>query len=246
LATASQSANLLLASLPAADFELLRPHLRKVEMVQDSQLLQAGEAISSVYFPHDGIVSLCVTLSSGQMVGVGMIGRDSVVGALSALEGEFGLTNAIVQLPGTASVVDAEQLRRLAMQSSALRTRLIRHIQMQFLQAQQSAACNGVHDVEARLSRWLLRVRDLCGGHAFEQTQEFLAQMIGVQRNSVSLVAHRFQQMGLIRYSRGHVEIVDAPRLQACACECYGAIRAISDTILRFDDAPSNKWRHHA
>ena len=227
--------NQLLTSLPLADFELLRPHLRSIELVQETLLVAAGGVLTRAYFPHSGVISLVVNLSAGEMVEAGMVGRDTVFGAAAALDGGFALNNAIVQVAGAASVVDVAQLRRAADQSASLRATLMRHELGLFAQVQQSAACNASHTVECRLARWLLRVRDLTGSDSFQLTHEFLAQMLAVRRNSVSLVANVFQQAGLIRYRRGHVEITDLEGLIDSSCECYGAVKGHYDRLLKSD-----------
>jgi CRP-like cAMP-binding protein len=218
------SPNHLLAALPGADFELLRPHLQKVELVQEMVLVAAGDPLARVFFPHSGVISLVVSISTGEAVEVAMIGRDSVFGGSAALDGNISLTDAIVQLPGTASTLDVERLRTAANQSLAFRTILIRHEQALFAQAQQSAACNATHSAEARLARWLLRMHDLSEVEILPLTQEFLAQMIGVKRNSVSLIAHTLQQAGIIKYSRGHIDITNLEGLKEVTCECYAAV----------------------
>jgi CRP-like cAMP-binding protein len=184
------SPNHLLATLPAAAFELLRPHLETIELVQEDVLVRAGDRLTRVYSPHNAVISLVVSLAGGRRVEVAMIGRNSIFGASAALDGDISLTDAIVQLPGTASTFKVGVLRSAAEQSIAFRTTLIRHEQALFAQAQQSAACNAKHSAEARLARRLLRMHDLAGDDKLHLTQEFLAQMIGVQRNSVSTVAH--------------------------------------------------------
>lgn len=137
----SHSPNHLLVALPTAAFELLRPHLETIELVQEDVLVGAGDRMTRVYFPHNGVISLVVSLASGGMVEVAMIGRDSIFGASAALDGNISLTDAIVQLPGTASTLEVGVLRTAAEQSIAFRTTLIRHEQALFAQAQQSAAC---------------------------------------------------------------------------------------------------------
>jgi CRP-like cAMP-binding protein len=169
------------------------------------------------------------------MIEVAMVGRDSIFGASAALDGRISVTNAIVQLPGTASILNVAYLRKASEKSSVFRTTLIRHEQVLFAQAQQSAACNAAHTVEARLSRWLLRMRDLSESDTLPLTQEFLAQMIGVQRNSVSIVANMLQQAGVIRYSRGHIEITDLAGLKKTSCECYKTVKAHYDRLLKSD-----------
>ncbi len=120
----------------------------------------------------------------------------------------------------------------MAEQSLPLRTVLLRHEQVLFAQAQQSAACNASHTVDARLARWLLRARDLSGSDQLELTQEFLSQMLGVRRSSVSPVANELQRSGIIRYNRGRIEIIDLKGLQSASCECYGTVKAHYDRLL--------------
>lgn len=230
---APRSPNLLLASLAEADFELLRPHLRTIDLKQKAVLVKTGDRLERVYFPHTAVISLFVGLAGGEMIDVAMIGRDSVVGAPAALDDRTALNDAVVQLAGAASTLDVAPLRRAVEQSESLRTTLIRHEQALFAQAQQSAACNASHSVEARLSRWLLRIHDLAGSATFPLTQEFLAQMLGVRRSSVSLVAHTLQKAGLIRYRRGYIEITDLEGLKECSCECYAVVKAHYASLLR-------------
>jgi CRP-like cAMP-binding protein len=218
--------NRLLQTLSAADFAIARPHLEVVELLRESLLVEAGEALSHVYLPHSGIVSTVVNLSQGQAVEVAMIGRDGIVGAAEALCDGISLTDAVVLCPGTASAMAVADLKAIAGQSAAWRHLLVRHEQALLAQAQQSAACNAAHSVEERLSRWLLRARDLWDGETLPMTQELLARMIGVQRNAVSIVAHELQRAGVISYSRGQIEIIDIEALRATACECYHAVHA--------------------
>jgi CRP-like cAMP-binding protein len=231
----TRSRNHILASLRSSDFELIRTHLRLVEMPQRAILARAGEPLEQVYFPHDGIISLVMRLAEGETVEAAMIGRDSVFGASSALDGGIAMNEAIVQLPGTASVLDLGRLRRASERSASLRATLIRHEQALLAQALQTAACNASHTVEARLSRWLLRARDLSGGDKMPLTQEFLAEMLGVTRGSVSMVANSLQRAGLIRYRRGQIEITDLAGLRASSCECYATVKGYYDR-LQFPD----------
>jgi CRP-like cAMP-binding protein len=235
----SNSPNRLLASLRPADFEALRQHLKSVELVHETVLFEAGDKIDQVYFPHSGIISLVVALAGGQTVEAAMIGRDSMLGGSSALDGQVSLNKAIVQLPGAGVTLDVPHFRQLAEKSPDFRTVLIRHEQVLFVQAQQSAACNASHTLEARLSRWLLRSRDLSGSDTLALTQEFLAQMLGVQRSSVSIVANTLQQAGLITYSRGRIEITNLQGLQDASCECYGTVKAHYDRLL-----DHHSWRN--
>jgi CRP-like cAMP-binding protein len=221
-----QSKNHLLAALPLATFELLRPHLKHIELPHQKVLFEAGDTVDRVYFPHNGIISIVVAMIGGETIEVAMIGRTSFVGGPWALDDRIALNNGIVQIAGEASVMSADQLCKIANANISFRTTLIRHEQALFAQAQQTAGCNITHDVEARLARWLLRSRDITGTDDLAFTQEFLGQMLGVGRTSVSIIASKLQEAGLIKYRRGHVKIENLKGLQEVACECYAAVRA--------------------
>ena len=167
-----------------------------------------------------------------------MIGREGVVGGLSALDGNVAISMAIVQISGSASVIGVEHVRRLSEHSLAFRSTLIKHEQVLLAQSQQSAACNSTHIIEARLSRWLLRCRDLVGSDDFQLTQEFIAQMMGVRRTSVSIVANTLQQAGLIRYKRGNIRVTNLEGLRESACECYATVKSISDRLIGAEPGP--------
>ena len=210
----------------------MRPHLKTIALEQGTVLFEAGDAVHQVYLPHSGIVSLVVALATGETIESAMVGRESIVGASSGLNGQISVCKAIVQIAGTASVLDAERLRSLAETSATCRAALFRHEQLILVQAQQAAACNATHTVEARLARWLLRSRDLQGSDDLMLTQEFLGQMLGVRRTSVSEVANTLQQAGFIRYSRGHIRILNLAGLQETACECYQTVKSQSERLL--------------
>ena len=224
--------NQLLQALPAEDFELVGARLQPLQMIRETVLVKAGVPPAQIVFPHSGAVSIVVNLSEGQSVEVAMIGRDSVVGACEALADGVSLTDAVVLFPGAASAIELADFRIVAAQSPALRGLVARHGEALLAQAQQTAACNAVHSVEARLSRWLLRAHDLHPGRTLPLTQELLARMIGVRRNAVSIVAHGLQQAGTIGYSRGQIEIIDIEALRRTSCECHAAIRARQAQLL--------------
>jgi CRP-like cAMP-binding protein len=228
----AESDNLLLASLSPEDRVALKPHLKPVTLEQHTVLFNPGDSVNAVYFPTDAIVSLVVTLSTGEMIEAAMVGRDGVVGASAALNGRISLSRAIVQLGGLGLQCGVEVVKRAALQNPTILSLLIRHEQTVYAQAQQSAACNATHHVEARLARWMLRARDLSGSDMLPFTQEFLAEMLGVRRTSLSLVAHTLQQAGVIKYSRGKIQITDVDGLRECACECYASVQAHYDALL--------------
>lgn len=224
--------NQLLQALPAEEFEALAARLKPLQMVREAVLVEAGVAPAQIVFPHSGAVSIVVNFSEGQYVEVAMAGRDGVIGGFEALGDGVSLTDAIVLFPGAASAIELADFKAVAAQSPALRGLLIRHGEALLAQAQQTAACNAAHSVEARLSRWLLRARDLHDGRTLPLTQELLAQMIGVRRNAISIVAHALQEAGIIRYSRGQIEIIDVAALRETSCECHAAIRARQQQLL--------------
>ena len=236
MSAVSRPPNRLLQALPAAELEQLHPLLETVELTKDATLANAGAPVQRIYLPHGGIVSMMVNLSDGQSVEIATIGRDGIIGASAALHGRPLLADAIVVVPGTASMLRAEDFREAADRSAALRTLIALYEQALIAQTQQSVACNVSHPVEARLSRWLLRACDLCGSEALPLTQEMLAQMIGVRRNAVSIVAHGFQQAGILRYSRGHIEVTDIDGLRKSACECYGTVKAYAAQWVGSED----------
>ncbi len=213
--------------------DLVRPYFRTVELVQGAQIVAAGDDLVNAYFPFSGMISLVVQMSGGDATEVAMIGRDSVFGASAALVGPRALTSAVVQLPGECSILPIARLRDAAEQSKTFGTILIRHEQAIFVQAQQSVGCVSSHPAIARLARWLLRARDAAGTDELQFTQEFLGQMLGIKRNAVSYVAAILQEKGLIRFNRGHILIVDTPRLEATACECYVTVRDELDRLKR-------------
>jgi CRP-like cAMP-binding protein len=192
--------------------------------------------IDQVYFPNGGVVSLVVALSDGQTIEAGMIGQDGVVGTPAALDGAKSVNRAIVQVPGEAFAINVAHIQAAVGASCSLRVKLYQHDQLLLAQAQQSAACNALHLTEERLCRWILRTQDLVQGNKLNLTQEFLAQMLGVRRTSVTQAARHLQAIGLIKYRRGHIEIVDREGLQEAACECYEAIRTQQALLLDEDD----------
>ena len=218
--------NLLLGLLSPSDLNLLTLHWQSEHFEQQHVLFEAEEQIDHVYFPTSAVVSLVITLSTGEIIEAAMVGMDGVVGASAALDGKISLSRGIVQLGGEIIVCDIDALKSAALQSPKLLSLLIRHEQTVYAQAQQSAACFATHHVEARLCRWLLRARDLSESDNLPFTQEYLAEMLGVRRTSVTAVAHALQEAGLIKYARGKIQVVNAEGLKASTCECYETVRS--------------------
>jgi CRP-like cAMP-binding protein len=233
LDSAPRSPNGFLSALSADDFELIRTHLRTVDLVQDFVLVEVGETLKRAYLPHKGVISLVVKLAKGEHVQIAMVGRDSVFGSFSALGDPTALNSAVVLVPGAASALDVDRLRAAADQSATFPAALARHGLAVYAQIQQTAGCNASHTVESRLARCLLHTHDLSGDSKLVLTQESMAQMIGARRNSVSLVANTLQQANFIHYSRGHIEITSIEGLSKTSCECYATVKAQYDRLLR-------------
>jgi CRP-like cAMP-binding protein len=226
------NSNAILASLSAGDATALLPHLKPLQLESKRVLFNIGDRIDKVYFPAGAVVSLVVGLSSGEMVEGAMVGKDGVVGVAAALDSKLALTQAIVQLPGDAFMCDAATFKGVALQSERLLGLLFRHEQALYAQAQQSTACMATHDIQARLCRWLLRARDLSGSDTLNFTQEFLAEMLGVRRTSVTVDAHALQNAGFIKYSRGKIQILNLEGLHEGACECYQTVKSHYEQLL--------------
>jgi CRP-like cAMP-binding protein len=217
--------NAILASLSPSDTAALRPHLKSTHLQQKTVLYDVGDAIDAVFFPTSAVVSLVVSLATGEMTEAAMVGKDGSIGMASALDGKIAISQAIIQLSGDAFVCDPAAFKSAAMQSENLISTVMRHEQTLFAQAQQSTTCMANHEVGARLCRWLLRARDLSGSDHLPFTQEILADMLGVRRTSVTTVARTLQAAGIIKYTRGNIEILDIEGLRESACECYETIK---------------------
>jgi CRP-like cAMP-binding protein len=229
--------NRFLATLPPHDFSLLAPHLRMIPLERSVMLHDVGEEIEHVYFPHSGTVSLVAVMQSGATVETATIGHAGVIGASAGLGARSTIAQARVQLPGTAARISASQFQAAAAQSQALRDLIVRYNDVLLAQVQQSVACNALHGLEARLCRWLLQTHDCIDGNVIPLTQEFLGQMLSVRRTTVTIAARLLQSAGLIRYRRGHIQLLDRAALEEISCECYAVIRQSADEV--FSGRPS-------
>lgn len=220
------TSNLLLASLSPEILDHIQPHLRAVELSFGASIAEMGEPVELVYFPHEGMISFVVELLDGARIETAMVGREGVVNASGALSGGLSMGIAAVQLAGHASAIEAGRFAQLADKLPPLLSAVNLHTQVFLAQTQQTSACHAVHSAEARICRWLLQLRDNAQSNRFMLTQEFLAQMMGVQRASVSIVATGLKSKGLIHYTRGNIMIIDVDGLRRHACECYDAVKA--------------------
>ncbi len=216
--------NRLLVSLPADDYALLAPHLAAVELERGRLLYDPGDRIDTIYFPHDGVISLMTLMENGAAIESATIGREGALGLHAAVTPRRSLSRAIVQTPVRASRISAGQLHEAWEKSPRLRELVERHTEALFGHALQSVGCNALHSVEARFCRWLLTCHDRITTDTIALTQEFLADMLGVQRTTVTAVARSLQEKGVIRYRRGVVDIIDRAGLETLTCECYAVI----------------------
>ena len=226
------STNKLLASLAPEDLEALSRNLTPISLEKGALLYEPGDDIDLIYFPHNAVVSLMTLMQSGEAIESATIGREGAVGFAAAAFPRRSLSRVIVQVAGTASRIPAGQLQQACRDNERLRFLIDRHSDALFAHAIQSVACNALHSVEARFCRWLLCCHDRIDTDRVSLTQEFLADMLGVQRTTVTVVARTLQAAGLIRYSRGVVDIIDRPGLEAITCECYGAVRRNYERLL--------------
>src|SRR5712672_4864769 len=213
--------NKLLSTLPRDQFDLLAPHLTTVSLPQGEMLVGAGEEFDHVYFPHCGMLSLLAVLRDGKAIETATVGREGVVGAMAGLGLYKSLVRVVVQMPVSCSKIAATHFRTAVAASDPLRNLCIRYNEVLLSQARVTAACNALHSIEARFCRWLLQSADRAGSDTVGLTQEFLAEMLGVRRTSVTEVASKVQNAGVITYSRGVIKIVDRPALMRMSCECY-------------------------
>lgn len=201
------------------------PDFAEVTFVPGQVLFEVGDTAENVYFPSSAVISVVTVMEDGRSAESHTIGRESGVGLVNAA-GEVPVQSRVfAQIGGAALRLPATSLRRRLFVSPTLTSHLMRHVHASLLQAQQFTACNVLHPADQRLARWLLMTADRTGSPSFSLTQEYMAVMTGVQRTTVSSLANAFKERGLIRYSRGHVEILDESGLRAASCECAKVVR---------------------
>jgi CRP-like cAMP-binding protein len=229
---AAHRANRLLAAMRSDDLSRLLPHLQIVEFAPRTILVEPGEKIRRVYFPHSAVICLMAVMEESGIAETATIGPEGMAGFEVLLGRDTAMNRMLVQVSGSASAVSVRELRAVAGESLAFRTLLLRYIGGFLVQVTQSVACNSLHRLDERCCRWLLMAHDRAGRDSFSLTQEFLAEMLGVHRPTVTIVARTLQAAGLIRYSRGKLTIVDRKGLEDATCECYAITRKAYDDIF--------------
>lgn len=213
--------NLLLAGLPVKERNAVLQHCELVQLQFGSLLCEANEPMHYLYFPLTAFISQVITLRSHQPLELGLIGNEGMLGATLVLGVETAPSQAVVQGAGSALRIRIEALHEELLASPRLQRRLKRYLYVLLVQLSQNAACGQFHALEPRLARWLLMTHDRAHADHFHLTHQYLANMLGVRRSGVTIAAGTLQLRGLIHYRRGEISILDRPRLEAAACECY-------------------------
>jgi CRP-like cAMP-binding protein len=224
-AVQSLEKNRLLAALPRRDYRRLAQYLEPVALTFGHVLHEPGRRIQHAYFPLSGVISLLTVVGSSKAAEIGVVGNEGVVGGSAALGSYVSDLRAVVQGAGTALRIPSTRLHQEFTTHAGWYCELYRFTHALMTQAAQTAACNRFHTTEARLARWLLATRDRVRSHHFKLTHEFLSRMLGVRRVGITAAAASLQKRRLITYSRGNIQLLDPPGLEASACECYGVVK---------------------
>lgn len=217
--------NHLLSAFPDDAWERILPYLTTVDFPSGKVLCEPGEALSDVYFPVDSIVALLTVLESGDSTEIYLVGNDGMVGISALMSAERNRNRAIVQAAGTAYSVPAFRLRQEFDSNPNVRALLLRALQASMTEIGQTAVCNRFHTIEQQFCRWLLLSLDRLPDNRLTMTQELIAEMLGVRRESISEAAGRIQSLGIIQYKRGQIVVLDRPKLEKVSCECYSTVK---------------------
>ncbi|OUL32126.1 Crp/Fnr family transcriptional regulator [Nostoc sp. 106C] len=239
--TLTHPKNKLLAALPCTEYERLAPHLQIVRLSNQQVIYDIAEPIAYAYFPQGSIISELAMMDDGSTVEVALVGHEGMAGIPIILGDNISSIKAIVQIPGYSVRLNADVLKTEFDRGGSLQRLLLRYVQAVITEMAQGTACNRLHRLEKRLSRWLLKVSDRLGSQEFPLTQEFIAEMLGVRRSGVTVAAGILSQSGIISYHRGYITILDREALEATSCECYRIVKAEFTRLL--GDLPVCKHR---
>jgi CRP-like cAMP-binding protein len=228
----SSSDNRLLAALPGEVYGCLRPALEPSFFGLGEVVYEVGRRMEHIYFPTTSVVSLIYTMENGNTAEKGLVGNEGVVGIALFMGGDTTPNQAVAQVAGGALKMKAQAMLAEFRRGGAFQLALLRYTQALVTQISQTAVCNRLHPVEKRLCRWLLLTRDRLPSDQILMTQEFIAHMLGVRREGVTAAAHHLHAVGLIRYHRGQITILDRTGLEAAACECYQVVKNEFDRLL--------------
>jgi len=228
----SPKQNQLLGALSAADLKRIRPHLQPMDMPLGDVVYESGRHLAHVYFPTTCIVSLLYVLESGASAEIAVIGHEGLVGVSLFMGGETTPSRAVVQSAGSAYRLPGEVMKAEFRRGGAMQHLMLRYTQSLITQMAQTAVCNRHHSVDQQLCRWLLLSIDRLPAPEITMTQELIANMLGVRREGVTEAAGKLQKAGVISYRRGHIKVLDRPRLELMSCECYAVVRRETDRLL--------------
>ncbi|WP_035553086.1 Crp/Fnr family transcriptional regulator [Burkholderia sp. 9120] len=224
--------NHLLAALPEAEWARVSAHLVLVDMPLGRVVYESGQQLSRAYFPTTSIVSLLYVMEDGASAEISIVGNEGLVGIALFMGGETTPSRAVVQSAGWAYRLDARVLKDEFGRAGPVQRLFLRYTQALITQMAQTAVCNRHHSIDQQLCRWLLLSMDRLPSNELKMTQELIANMLGVRRAGVTEAAMKLQDAGLIRYSHGHIEVLDRPALEQRVCECYGVVKRESDRLL--------------
>ncbi|MBD3584906.1 Crp/Fnr family transcriptional regulator [Salinimonas sp. HHU 13199] len=232
--------NRLLSALEKNSKEHIFPHLSLTSLPLGKVLYESGEKLEYVYFPIDAIVSLLFVMSDGASAEISLVGNEGLVGISVFMGGGSTPSRAIVQSAGSAYRLPAAILRQEFNSESQIRLLLLRYTQALITQMSQTAVCNRHHKIDQQLCRWLLLSLDRLPDNKLTMTQELIANMLGVRREGVTEAAGKLQRAGIITYHRGHITVIDRPKLEALCCECYQVVKDETDRLEAFDSKSGN------
>ncbi len=224
--------NQLLAALPAAEWERWLPQLEWVELPLGQVLYESGTTLSHVYFPLTAIISLLYVMENGASAEIAVVGNEGIVGISLFMGGESTPSRAVVQSAGHGFRLNAQTMKEEFNRAGPVLHLLLRYTQALITQMAQTAVCNRHHTLDQQLCRWLLLSLDRLQGNDLVMTQELIANMLGVRREGVTEAALKLQKVGLIRYTRGHISVLDRAGLERRTCECYAVVKNEYDRLL--------------
>jgi CRP-like cAMP-binding protein len=230
--TSHPQQNHILDALPQPERERLFPHLKLVELPLGEVLYESGDTLRHIYFPTDAIISLLYVLEDGASAEIAVVGNDGAIGVALFMGGETTTNRAIVQSAGSAYMLAGTRLKEEFGRHGQMLHILLRYTQALITQMSQTAVCNRHHSVDQQLCRWLLLSLDRLSSAKLTMTQELIANMLGVRREGVTEAAGKLQKLGVISYQRGHITVLDRPRLEQLCCECYGVVKKETDRLL--------------
>jgi CRP-like cAMP-binding protein len=228
----SPQQNRLLAALPETEFKRLLPELELVSMPLGQVLYESGGRLRHLYFPTTSIVSLLYVMEDGASAEIAVVGNEGILGVSLFMGGETTPSRAIVQSAGHGYRLKANLLKEEFRRAGPVMDLLLRYTQALITQMAQTAVCNRHHSIEQQLCRWLLLSLDRLSSNSLKMTQELIANMLGVRREGVTEAAGNLQRAGLIRYNRGHIDVLDRPGLEQAVCECYAVVKVEFDRLL--------------